>query len=112
MKSFFDNSFVLYTSFYFIGCGDYPHYIVSAGPEDYEVLGMVTLGPNETYLSCRALCTEAYPDFEFYHKFINYQSCDCLKMVSEAPIKIWNHDAYTFGYADDCICMYLTRISI
>ena len=77
--------------------------------EDYEVLGKVSLGANENYLSCRELCREAYPNFDFYHKFINYQSCECARMVSEKPIKIRDHDAYTFGYADDCICRYLAR---
>ena len=91
------------------GCGDYPRYIVSADYEDYEVLGRVTLGNDETYLSCRELCREAYPNFDFYHKFINYQSCDCSRMISEKPIKIMNHDAYTFGYADECKCRYLSR---
>ena len=98
-----------YTSFLIPGCGDYPRYIVSADYEDYEVLGRVTLDTDETYLSCRELCREAYPNFDFYHKFINYQSCECARMVSEKPIKIRDHDAYTFGYADGCKCRYLAR---
>ena len=90
-----------------IGCGDYPHYIVSAGYEDYQVLGSVPLSEEKTYLSCRELCRQRYPSFDFYHKFVNYQSCDCIKMVSETPIKIRTHDAYTFGYAEECISRYL-----
>ena len=90
-----------------IGCGDYPHYIVSAGYEDYQVLGSVPLSKEKTYLSCRELCRQRYPSFDFYHKFVNYQSCDCIKMVSETPIKIRTHDAYTFGYAEECISRYL-----
>ena len=90
-----------------IGCGDYPHYIVSSGYEDYQVLGSVPLSEEKTYLSCRELCRQRYPSFDFYHKFVNYQSCDCIKMVSETPIKIRTHDAYTFGYAEECISRYL-----
>ena len=90
-----------------IGCGDYPHYIVSSGYEDYQVLGSVPLSEEKTYLSCRELCRQRYPNFDFYHKFVNYQSCDCIKMVSETPVKIRTHDAYTFGYAEECISRYL-----
>ena len=108
-EKLFDYKIHVNAYFPILGCGDYPRYIVSADYEDYEVLGRVTLGNDETYLSCRELCREAYPNFDFYHKFINYQSCDCARMVSEKPIKIMNHDAYTFGYADECKCKYLSR---
>merc|ERR1712136_612155 len=80
------------------GCGDYPETV--ADDIGKEVLG--TIGNVDTYTSCRTICQRAYPDFEFYHKFVNYESCECSKMVPGFRIKTKPHYAYTFGYAAAC----------
>ena len=82
-------------------CGDYPEHII-ADNEDGILLGSVALQENQTYACCRGLCLESYPDFDFYHKFINYRSCDCSKVNTGKVIKLRAHGAYTFGYADAC----------
>ena len=83
------------------GCGDFPENIEEQGPEHIE-LGTVSLSHGQTYTSCRTLCKETYPYFEFYHKFVNYQSCSCMKLKAGNKIKIKKHGAYTFGYATAC----------
>merc|ERR1711990_436170 len=84
------------------GCGDYVETIETHGGSDHIVLGTVSLPKRDTYLSCRNLCRNAHPDFQFYHKFINYQSCECMKMADGVAIALKDHGAYTFGYAAEC----------
>ena len=86
----------------FIACGDSLETIVDA-PSDKQIhLGRVQLSDGQTYTSCRNLCKKNYPEFEFYHKFNLYQSCDCIKLYSGDQIKLRAHGAYTFGYASAC----------
>ena len=82
------------------GCGDYLETL--AGSNGAKKLGTVSLPSQQTYTSCRSLCRANYPDFEFYEKFVNYQSCDCYKMDIGFKIETSKHGAYTFGYANDC----------
>ena len=64
-----------------LGCGDYPNHMVNRSNNDTIVLGEVKLPwSNDTYRSCRALCKKEYPSFQFYQKFIKYESCECMKM--------------------------------
>jgi len=86
------------------GCGDYLGTIETHGGSDHIVLGIVSLPTGDTYLSCRNLCRNAHPDFQFYHKFINYQSCECKKMADGVAIALKPHGAYTFGWARECEC--------
>ena len=83
-------------------CGDHPERIATASHTDLVLLGNVELQTIETYHSCRQLCREAHPDFQFYHKFINYQSCECLQLVPGKLLSTKSHGAYTFGYAKAC----------
>ena len=85
-----------------LACGDYPKTIQKHSWRDHILLGKVGLQNGDTYLSCRNLCTVAHPDFQFYHKFTNYQSCDCMKMTDGVAITLKNHGAYTFGYSTEC----------
>ena len=86
----------------FLACGDSLETIVDA-PSDKQIhLGRVQLSDGQTYTSCRNLCEKNYPEFEFYHKFINYRSCDCIKLYPGNQIKLKSHGAYTFGYASAC----------
>ena len=82
------------------GCGDYLETIADSNGQKF--LGTVSLSNVQNHTSCRKLCQASYPDFEFYHKFVNYQSCDCFKMEAGFKIKRNNHGAYTFGYAATC----------
>ena len=94
-------------------CGDHPERIATASHTDLVLLGNVELQTIETYHSCRQLCREAHPDFQFYHKFINYQSCECLQLVPGKLLSTKSHGAYTFGYAKACgklrFCYFLFR---
>ena len=83
-----------------LGCGDYLETIADSNAQKF--LGTVSLASLQTFTSCRPLCQAIYPDFEFYHKFVNYQSCDCFKMEVGFKIKTSNHGSYTFGYAAAC----------
>ena len=85
-----------------IACGDHPNHIADIPWDNQTKLGTVDLKYSETYLSCRKLCRDAHPDFQFYHKFINYQSCDCIKISSGVVITMKEHGAYTFGYSQEC----------
>ena len=84
-----------------LACGDYLETVEISG-SDHIVLGTVNLPNGDTYLSCRNLCRRAHPDFQFYHKFINYQSCECMKMADGVAIALKDHGAYTFGYSKEC----------
>ena len=83
-------------------CGDRLKHIATATQQDTELLGKVNLRTNDTYRSCRKLCTELHPNFQFYHKFIKYKFCECLKLVPGKFLSIRNHGGYTFGYAKAC----------
>ena len=85
-----------------LACGDYLETIEKHGGSDHIVLGTVSLPDGDTYLSCRNLCRHAHPDFQFYHKFINYQSCECKKMADGVAIALKDHGAYTFGFSEEC----------
>ena len=85
-----------------IACGDYLETIVDATWKEQIHLGQVQLSDGQTYTSCRNLCEKKYPDFEFYHKYIKYRSCDCIKLNPGKQIKLKDHGAYTFGYASAC----------
>ena len=85
-----------------LGCGDHPNRIEEHSSNDHILLGTVNLQNGETYLSCRKLCKDAHPEFQFYHKFINYQSCECKKMTDGVAITLKDHGAYTFGYSTEC----------
>ena len=76
--------------------------MVDATSEEQISLGSVQLSDGQTYTSCRNLCKKNYPEFEFYHKFNLYQSCDCIKLNTGDQIKLKTHGAYTFGYASAC----------
>ena len=86
----------------FIACGDSLETIVDAPGEKQIHLGRVPLSDGKTYTSCRKLCEKNFPDFEFYHKFKNYRSCECMKLHPGNQIKLKKHGAYTFGYASAC----------
>ena len=85
-----------------LACGDNPNHIEEHSGKDQILLGTVNLQNGGTYISCRNLCTDAHPDFQFYHKFTNYHSCDCMKMTDGVAITLKNHGAYTFGYSTEC----------
>ena len=85
-----------------LGCGDHPNRIEEHSSNDHILLGTVNLQNGETFLSCRKLCKDAHPEFQFYHKFINYQSCECKKMTDGVAITLKDHGAYTFGYSTEC----------
>ena len=85
-----------------LGCGDHPNRIEEHSSNDHILLGTVNLQNGETYLSCRKLCKDAHPEFQFYHKFINYQSCECKKMTDGVAITLKDHGAYAFGYSSEC----------
>ena len=85
-----------------LGCGDHPNRIEEHSSNDHILFGTVNLQNGETYLSCRNLCKDAHPEFQFYHKFINYQSCECKKMTDGVAITLKDHGAYTFGYSTEC----------
>ena len=91
---------MIFATFKYLGCGDYLEKIGDSNGQKF--LGTVSLSSQQTYVSCRRVCQAKYPDFEFYHKFINYQSCDCFKMEVGFKIKTSDHGAYTFGYAATC----------
>ena len=80
------------------GCGDHLETIA----EKEGTIHLGTIGNAPTYTSCRPLCQQAYPDFDFYHKFVNYQACQCKKMRAGFKIKTRHHGAYTFGFAATC----------
>ena len=86
----------------FSACGDYLETIVDATFEKQIFLGRVELSNGQTYTSCRSLCQKFYPEYEFYHKFKNYRSCNCIKMHPGNQIKLKAHGAYTFGYSSAC----------
>lgn len=83
-------------------CGDHPNRIEVHGGKDHIVLGRVNLPNGETYQSCRNLCRKAFPNFQFYSKFINYRWCDCMKLTDGLTITLRPHGAYTTGYAQEC----------
>ena len=85
-----------------LACGDYPKTIEKHSGSDHIVLGRVNLPNGDTYLSCRNLCRRAHPDFQLYHKFKNYQSCECMKMADGVAIALKDHGAYTFGFSEEC----------
>ena len=77
--------------------------MVNRSNNDTIKLGDVKLPwSNDTYRSCRALCKKEYPSFQFYQKFIKYESCECMKMKNGNDVRIKTHGAYTFGYSNDC----------
>ena len=84
-----------------LACGDYLETVEISG-SDHIVLGTVNLPNGDTYLSCRNLCRGRHPDFQFYHKFKNYQSCHCMKMAHGLVIAIQDHGSYSFGYSNEC----------
>ena len=86
----------------FLACGDYLKTIEKHSGSDHIVLGTVDLPNGDTYLSCRNLCRSAHPDFQFYHKFINFQFCECRKMADGVTIALKDHESYTFGYSEEC----------
>ena len=96
------SDFEIFYIIYKVLCGDYPEHIEKHSWKEQMKLGTVTLSNGQTYTSCRELCKASYPDFEFYHKFVNYQSCSCIKMKTGYEIQIKKHGAYTFGYATAC----------
>ena len=83
-------------------CGDRPEHKVNAAEEESIVMGTVILQDGQTYKSCRGLCKQKYPDFQYYQKFIKYKSCTCEKLKPEKTLYITKHGAYTFGYANYC----------
>ena len=85
-----------------LACGDHLETIASNDWTDQIKLGTVDLQNGDTYLSCRKLCRDAYPDFQYYHKFKLYQSCDCMKISTGFAISLKDHEAYTFGYSTEC----------
>ena len=85
-----------------LACGDHLETIESHGWSDQIKLGTVDLPNGDTYLSCRQLCRDAYPDFQYYHKYKSYQSCDCMKISTGFAISLKDHEAYTFGYSTEC----------
>ena len=95
---------------YFIGCGDYAGNIAETGGETF--LGAVALSGQETYTSCRAKCLVNYPEFEFYRKFVNYQSCDCFKVDFGYKIKMRGHGAYSSGYVKNCRKIVNTQLKL
>ena len=86
----------------FKACGDLLATKVDASYDEQIVLGRVELSDGQTYTSCRNLCTINYPKFEFYHKFVNYEVCECIKMHPGNQITVKAHGAYIFGYASSC----------
>ena len=85
-----------------LACGDYPKTIEKHSWRDHILLGKVGLQNGDTYQSCRNLCRGKHPDFQFYHKFKNYQSCHCMKMAHGLVIAIQDHGSYSFGYSNEC----------
>ena len=75
---------------------------MNADWSDQITLGSVPLEEGQTYTSCRTLCKESYSAFQYYHKFINYNSCDCLTLKPGKVLTMKAHGAYTSGYADSC----------
>ena len=84
-----------------LACGDYLETVEISG-SDHIVLGTVNLPNGDTYLSFRNLCRRAHPDFQLYHKFKNYQFCECMKMADGVAIALKDHGAYTFGFSEEC----------
>merc|ERR1712141_206942 len=83
-------------------CGDHPKHIEKHNANNHILLGSVKLQYSWTYLSCRELCRNHHPDFEFYQKYDKYHSCDCMKMTGGVAITLKDHGAYTFGYSNYC----------
>ena len=91
-----------YNSIHFAECGDHPKHINNLPWKYQEKLGSVALGSSQDYTSCRRLCSENYPEFQYYLKFINYNSCDCMKLKDGYDLYYRPHNSYTLGFALEC----------